>query len=104
MPLEWTHDHKSCAEVPCTRDTECAGFPTMADRVDMARAAYGEYSEADGTSEIDFFRDVVLFMFSEAGRRNTATTRELLIHNIHLAAGEWETETQRIADHWRKRK
>lgn len=103
MPLEWTHDHKSCAEVPCTRDTECAGFPTMADRVDMARAAYVEYSEQDGTSPDDFFLDVVLFMFSEGGKQNADATRERLLQAIHAAAAEWHTEGARVAAHWRKR-
>lgn len=99
MPLEWTHDAKTCPADPCTGDTDCDGFPSIADRVDMARAAFQEYSEADGTSIQDFFVDVCMFLLAES---HTVTTRELLIAHVHTAAAAWEEELQRIAGHWRK--
>lgn len=104
MPLEWTHDHKCCAEVPCTRDTECAGFPTMVDRVDMARAAFGEYSEADADSATDFFMDVALFMFSEMAkaRSDSEQIRLQLYHLVDRAEIEWREEAVRIGGHWTK--
>jgi hypothetical protein len=59
MPLEWTHE--KCGKSMCTGTTECAGFPTVRDRITMAKAAYEEYAESDGTSVIDFALDVLLF-------------------------------------------
>jgi len=41
------------------------GFPTIQDRINMARAAYEAYAESDGTSLIDFALDVLLLAQSE---------------------------------------
>jgi len=59
MPLEWTHE--KCRKPACDGTTNCPGFPTVKDRINMAKAAYGEYSESDGTSVIDFALDVLIF-------------------------------------------
>ena len=63
MPLEWTHE--KCTKPACDGTTACRGFPTVKDRIDMAKAAYEEYAESDGTSVIDFALDVLLFAQSE---------------------------------------
>ena len=63
MPLEWTHE--KCRKPACDGTTDCPGFPTVNDRINMAKAAYEEFSESDGTSVIDFTLDVLLFTQSE---------------------------------------
>lgn len=63
MALEWTH--KKCGKPACDGTTKCTGFATVADRVNMAGAAYEEYSASDGTSVIDFTLDVLLFAKSK---------------------------------------
>ena|SRR2546427_392823 len=73
MPLEWTHDR--CGKPACDGSTNCPGFPTIKDRINMARAAYEEYSESDGTSVIDFALDVLLFAQSEHAADSTLLPR-----------------------------
>ena len=63
MPLEWTHEQ--CRKPGCDGTTACPGFPNVKDRINMAKAAYEEYAESDGTSVIDFALDVLLFAQSE---------------------------------------
>ena len=63
MALEWTHE--KCGTPACVGTTECPGFPTVTDRIHVAKAAYQEYSESDGTSVIDFALDVLLFAQSQ---------------------------------------
>lgn len=46
-------------------DTTCSEFPTPADRIDMARAAYEEYAEADNTPLEDFVLDVEMLARAE---------------------------------------
>ena len=61
MPLEWTHE--TCKVKDCDSDTDCPGFPTDTDRINMARAAYVdwmEYAESDGTPLVDFVHDVMM--------------------------------------------
>ncbi len=64
MPLEWTH--ATCGSAGCTGDTDCLGFPTDIDRINMARAAYIEYADSDGTSLIDFVHDVMMLYLHDA--------------------------------------
>ena len=63
MALAWTHS--KCGKPGCDGATDCPNFPTVTDRINMAQAAYEEYAEEDGTSEIDFALDVLLFVRSE---------------------------------------
>lgn len=63
MALEWTHT--KCAVAECDGSKDCPAFPTVADRVNMARAAYQEYAEADGTSLEDFGIDVLMLVSAE---------------------------------------
>ena len=57
MPLEWTHDWAKCPKqkTTCPGDTTCSEFPTPADRIDMARAAYEEWSEGTGWGALEKF-------------------------------------------------
>lgn len=64
MSLEWTH--LKCGPY-CPETTECENFPMTADRVAMARAAYIEYCELDGTPIEDFAIDVLLLAADELG-------------------------------------
>src|SRR2546422_11749073 len=73
MPLEWTHD--KCRQPRCDGTTDCPGFPTVTDRINMAASAYAEYAESDGTSVIDFALDVLLFAQSEHDAEKTLLTR-----------------------------
>jgi len=63
MPLEWTHE--KCRQPACEGTTTCPGFPTIQDRIHMAKAAYEEYAASDGTSVIDFALDVLVFAESQ---------------------------------------
>lgn len=67
MPLEWTHDWAKCPKqkTTCPGDTTCLEFPTSADRIAMARAAYAEYAEADDTPLEDFVQDVEMLARAE---------------------------------------
>lgn len=82
MPLEWTHE--KCGKTACDGTTDCPGFPTATDRINMAGAAYEEYSESDGTSVIDFALDVLLFAKSEH-----ASDKSLLRRLAKQAGREW---------------
>jgi len=73
MPLQWTHE--KCRKPACDGTTNCTGFPTATDRINMAEAAYGEYAESDGTTVIDFTLDVLLFAQSEHSADKTLLTR-----------------------------
>jgi hypothetical protein len=73
MPLEWTHE--KCRKPECNGTTDCPGFPTIQDRINMAQAAYEEYAESDGTSVIDFALDVLLFTQSQSPRDATLLPR-----------------------------
>lgn len=64
MPLQWTH--QKCGPA-CPETTECHRFPTVLDRLAMARSAYVEYSETDGTWLEDIVVDVLLFAADEIG-------------------------------------
>ena len=66
MPLEWTHDDIFCPQgAKCPGDTSCKSFPSILDRRAMAHAAYCEYAESDGTSFLDFIRDVLILALTE---------------------------------------
>ncbi len=82
MPLEWTHE--TCAE-DCPGTTDCPNFPTIKDRIDMADAAYAEYSESDGTPAVDFLSDVLLFVAATYG--NIAVTAA-----INRFRNDWNAE------------
>src|SRR3989449_11536046 len=73
MPLEWTHD--KCRNPACAGTTACSSFPTVQDRINMAKAAYEQYAESDGTSVIDFALDVLLFTQSEHDSDKTLFTQ-----------------------------
>ena len=88
MPLEWTHE--KCGKPMCTGTTECAGFPTVKDRITMAAAAYAEYAEEDGTSVIDFALDVLLFAQSQH-----QSDKALLPRLTKQAGGEWKAHARR---------
>ncbi len=88
MPLEWTHER--CGKPACDGTTDCAGFPTINDCINMARAAYEEYAESDGTSVIDFALDVFLFAQSECDADTT-----LLKRLPSQAFREWRAHTRR---------
>lgn len=68
MSLEWTY--LKCGP-DCPECTECGTFPTTADRVAMARAAYVECSEPDGTPIEDFVIDVLLFAADELEKKSS---------------------------------
>lgn len=89
MPLEWTHE--TCDKPGCDGTTACPDFPTVNDRIHMARAAYGEYAESDGTSVIDFALDVLLFAQSEH-----AADRTLLPRLAKQAFREWKAHRRRV--------
>lgn len=82
MALEWTH--QDCRNPDCDGTTECHAFPTVADRIRMARAAYEVYAEADDTSLLDFALDVLLLAQSE--NVNDVTLLPLLARH---ASNEW---------------
>ena len=88
MPLEWTHE--KCKKPACDGTTACRGFPTVKDRIDMAKAAYEEYAESDGTSVIDFALDVLSFAQSEH-----RTDQTLLPRLAKQACGEWKRHARR---------
>ena len=88
MPLEWTHE--PCGEPGCGGTTACPGFPTIKDRINLARAAYGEYAESDGTSVIDFALDVLLLAQTEHPSDKT-----LLPRLGKQARREWQTFVRR---------
>jgi len=73
MPLEWTHE--KCTKPGCDSTTACPGFPTRQDRINMAKAAYEEYADSDGTSVIDFALDVLLFAQSQLPSETALLTR-----------------------------
>ena len=73
MPLQWTHE--KCRQPACDGTTACAGFPTVNDRINMAKAAYEEYAAEDGTSVIDFALDVLLFAQSRFDADKTLLPR-----------------------------
>ena len=60
------------------------------DRIDMARAAYDKYAEADGTSVIDFALDVLLFVQSEHD-----SDAALLKRLTKQAGREWRENARR---------
>ncbi len=64
MPLEWTHE--ACTSVGCRGETDCISFPTYTDRINMARAAYREYSESNDTPLADFVLDVMMLYLHDA--------------------------------------
>ena len=74
----------------CDGTTACSGFPTVKDRINMAKAAYEEYAESDGTSVIDFALDVLLFAQSEHGSDKT-----LLPRLAKQAGREWKAHARR---------
>jgi len=82
MPLQWTHAR--CKKPKCDGTTACPGFPNVKDRINMAKAAYEEYAESDGTSVIDFVLDVLLFAQSEH-----ASDKTLLLRLAKQAGREW---------------
>src|SRR5436190_18705312 len=84
MPLQWTHE--KCGKPACDGTTDCSGFPTIQDRINMAASAYAEYAEADGTSVIDFALDALLFAQSEHRADQT-----LLPRLAKQAGQEWKT-------------
>src|SRR5712671_5536727 len=88
MPLQWAHER--CGKPACDGTTNCSGFPTINDRIDMARAAYDEYAEADGTSVIDFALDVLLFVQSEHD-----SDAALLKRLTKQAGREWRENARR---------
>ena len=88
MPLEWTHEQ--CQKPGCDGTTDCEGFPTVKDRINMARAAYEEYADSDGTPVIDFALDVLLFAQSEHPQDTT-----LLAHLAYQAGQEWQKYTRK---------
>jgi hypothetical protein len=88
MPLEWTHE--KCRKPACDGTTNCPGFPTVTDRINMAGAAYEEYSESDGASVIAFTLDVLLFAQSEH-----ASDKTLLRRLAKQARREWTTYARR---------
>src|SRR6266446_8607205 len=73
MPLQWMHE--KCAKRACDGTTNCPGFPTVTDRINMAKAAYEEYAVSDGTSVIDFSLDVLLFAQSQFDADKTLLPR-----------------------------
>jgi hypothetical protein len=87
MPLVWTHE--KCAKPACDGTTNCPNFPTVQDRVNMARAAYSEYAEADGTSLTDFALDALLLLQSERPR-----SRSILMRLAKRAFQEWKAARQ----------
>ena len=89
MPLEWTHE--PCGKYGCDGTTECKYFPTITDRINMAKAAYDEYAEADGTSAIDFALDVLIFAQSE--HPSDAT---LLARLAYQAYREWRAHVRYV--------
>ena len=82
MALEWTHE--KCGKPACDGSTNCPGFPTVTDRINMAGAAYEEYGASDGTSAIDFALDVLLFAQSKH-----ASDQTLLRQLAKQARREW---------------
>jgi hypothetical protein len=88
MPLEWIHE--KCGKPECDGTTDCPGFPTLTDRINMAGAAHEEYSESDGTSVIDFALDVLLFAQSEH-----ASDETLLRRLAKQARREWAAYARR---------
>ena len=82
MALEWTHE--KCGKPACNGTTKCPGFPTVQDRIHIAKAAHDEYSESDGTSVIDFALDVLLLAQSHH------PSDETLLQRLAKQAGrEW---------------
>lgn len=67
MPLEWTHDWTKCPKqaTTCPGDKCCEEFPTPADRIAMARAAYMEWSEGAGEPLENFVQDVEMLARAE---------------------------------------
>src|SRR5437867_8970268 len=88
MPLQWTHE--KCEKPTCDGTTACASFPTVKDRINMAKAAYEEYAESDGTSVIDFALDVLLFTQSDHDADET-----LLSRLAKQARREWMAHARR---------
>jgi hypothetical protein len=95
MALEWTH--AKCAKRACDGTTNCPGFPTVHDRINMAKAAYEEYSESDGMSVIDFALDVLLLAQSQHDADKT-----LLPRLAKQARREWAKSKRRCAPHPRR--
>lgn len=65
--LNWTHDPQYCAlhaKGECDETTDCAGFPTVHDRVNHAHAAFEAYAEADGNDLTEFLQDVALLAWA----------------------------------------
>ena len=89
MPLQWTHE--KCRKPECDGTTDCPGFPTFQDRINMAKAAYEEYAESDGTSVIDFALDVLLFAQSQFHSDKTLMSRL-----AKQSGREWKTRARRI--------
>ena len=73
MRLQWIHE--KCGKRACDGTTNCVGFPTVKDPINMAKAAYEQYAESDGTSVIDFALDVLLFTQSEHDSDKTLFTQ-----------------------------
>jgi hypothetical protein len=88
MPLEWTHE--KCGKPTCDATTNCPGFPTVHDRIHMARAAYEEYTESDGTSVINFALDVLLLAQSDHN-----SDKMLLPRLAKQARREWTAYARR---------
>src|SRR2546426_567138 len=93
MPLEWTHE--KCRQTACDGTTHCAGFPTIQDRINMAKAAYAEYSETDGTSVIDFALDVLLFAQSQFHSDQTLLPRLAKQARREWAHARWSRPLRR---------
>ena len=87
MPLEWTHER--CERPGCDGTTDCPSFPTVTDRLNMARAAYDEYAESDGTPVLDFAIDVLLLAQSEHVSDTT-----LIPRLARQALREWRAHTR----------
>src|SRR2546428_8152818 len=94
MPLEWTH--QKCRKPKCDGTTACPGFPNVKDRINMAKAAYEEYAESDGTSVIDFALDVLLFAQSQFSSDKT------LLPRLPKQAGQEWVKSKRLAFHGAK--
>ena len=88
MALQWSHE--SCGKPACNGTTNCLGFPTVKDRINMAKAAYEEFSESDGTSVIDFALDVLLLAQSKHPADETFLARLAM-----EARQEWKAHAKR---------
>ena len=93
MPLQWTHE--KCRHPACDGTTDCAGFPTVQDRINMAASAYAEYAASDGTYVIDFALDVLLFAQSIFQSDKT-----LLPRLAKQARREWKRHARRSCICW----